>query len=141
MKLVKKLYVGIDPGVNTGIAIWDKPAKTLELKTVMIHQGFDLLRSLKPDIEAVIIENPNLWNYFTNHKQARARLQGAGSVKRDFKAWQDFFATEGIPFISVRPDKKRNQIATDKTLFANATGYTGQSSQHCRVAAMLIVGR
>lgn len=137
---MKKLFIGIDPGVHTGFAIWNKSEKKLELKTIKLHQGFDLIRTLKADISTVVIENPNLWNYFTDHKAARARLQGAGSVKRDFKAWQEFFADEGIPFIAVRPDKKRNQLAENKDHFARITGFKGQSSGHARVAAMLIIG-
>jgi hypothetical protein len=137
---MSKLFVGIDPGVNTGLAVWDKEGKKLDLKTVKLHQGFDIVRSLKANIKSVVIENPNLWNYFTDSKAARARLQGAGSVKRDFKAWQDFLADEGIPFHAVRPDKRRNALATNKDHFQRITGYTGKSSEHARVAAMLIVG-
>jgi hypothetical protein len=140
METVKKIYVGIDPGVNTGLAIWNKGENKLELKTVKLHQAFDIIRSIKAQINALVIENPNLWNYFTDHKAARARLQGAGSVKRDFKAWQDFLADEQIPYCAVRPDKKRNALGTNKDHFARITGYTGQSSEHARVAAMLIVG-
>jgi hypothetical protein len=140
MQTVKKIYVGIDPGVHTGLAIWNKGEKKLELKTVKLHQAFDLVRQHKASIHTLVIENPNLWNYFTDHKTARARLQGAGSVKRDFKAWQDFLADEQIPFCAVRPDKKRNALATNKDHFTRITGYTGKSSEHARVAAMLIVG-
>jgi hypothetical protein len=135
----KKIYVGIDPGVNTGLAIWNKTERTLELKTVKLHQAWDAVRAIKDQIHTLVIENPNLWNYFTDHKAARARLQGAGSVKRDFSAWKDFLADEKIPFCAVRPDKKRNELATNKDTFSRITGYTGKSSEHARVAAMLIV--
>src|SRR5690349_11034236 len=123
MENVKNVYVGIDPGVNTGLAIWTKTKteRKLELRTVKLHQAFDIVRSLKSSIHTLVIENPNLWNYFTDRKAARMRLQGAGSVKRDFKAWQDFLADEQIPFCAVRPDKKRNELATNKDHFTRIT--------------------
>lgn len=134
-----KYYIGIDPGVNTGFAIYDPVKKTLELFTYKIHQAFDVVAKMAPffDLE-VVIEDPNLWTHFQNTKDAKAKLQGAGSVKRDFSAWRDFLNEWKIPFTAVRPDKTRNSYADDETLFQKLTGYTKRCSKHSRVAALLI---
>jgi len=134
-----KYLIGIDPGVNTGFAIYEKGSKKLILRTLKLHQAFDQVRQLKDRIQTVVIENPNLWTHFSKQDKAvSARLQGAGSVKRDFKAWEDFLTDEGISFRSVRPDKNRNKMATDIKVFGFITGYKDRCSEHARVAAMLV---
>jgi hypothetical protein len=135
----KKLFVGIDPGVHTGFATFDPEKKELELFTYQIHQAFDHLQKIAPFIDLhVTIEDPNQWTHFKSYKEAKAKLQGAGSVKRDFSAWRDFLNDWEIPFTAVRPDKTRNNCATNKELFRSITGYTKQSSGHARVAALLV---
>lgn len=136
------ITIGIDPGVHTGFAIYERGTKRLTLRTLMIHQAFDLVRSLKPKIQEVVIENPNLWTHFSkaDQKGAASRQQGAGSVKRDYKAWADFLTDEGIVFRPMRPDKHRNQLATDLKTFIGITGYREKCSEHSRVAAMLVWG-
>lgn len=138
----RKLFIGIDPGVKTGFAVYDADYKTLELFTFKIHQGFDYLRRNAEYFDfQVTIEDPNLWTHFQNSKDAKAKLQGAGSVKRDFSAWRDFLNDLKIPFKAVRPDKTRNSYAKDETLFQKITGYTKRCSEHARVAALLVYKR
>lgn len=136
-----KLLIGIDPGTHTGIAVLNPKTKSLLLRTLMIHQAFnevDELLKCKFNIE-VVIEDPNLWTHFSgDDKKARERLQGAGSVKRDYSAWRDFLKDRGVSFTALRPDKTRNRLATDPALFKQITGYADRCSEHARVAAMLI---
>jgi hypothetical protein len=135
----RKLFIGIDPGVNTGFAIYDPADKSLQLFTFAIHEAFAKVTELMGDNHLqVVIENPSLWTYFKDTKKAKARLQGAGSVKRDFSAWTAFLIDNKIPFRSVRPDKTRNAYAEDAALFGKITGYQKRSSGHARVAAMLV---
>jgi hypothetical protein len=138
----KKLLIGIDPGVNTGIATYDPEKKSLLLDTLKLHEAFRQLIQLNQfwDLE-VVIENPNLWTHFQNSKDAKAKLQGAGSVKRDYSAWVEFLTDYGIPFNGVRPDKSRNAYAKQNALFQKITGYTKRCSEHARVAAMLVYKR
>lgn len=138
--MTKSIYIGIDPGVNTGFAVLNKGTGSLALYTLMLHEGFDLARSLKNEIKYVVIEDPNLWTHFHNSKNAKEKMQGAGSIKRDYKAWVDFLTSEGIEFKSVRPDKTRNKLAKDKNKFKQITGYNHRSTEHARVAGMLVFG-
>jgi len=135
----KKLLIGIDPGKHTGIAIYDLERKSLLLDTLKLHEAFRQMIQLNQvwDLE-VVIENPNLWTHFQNSKDARAKLQGAGSVKRDYSAWIEFLDDYGIPYKGVRPDKTRNAYAKQHALFIKMTGYTKRCSEHARVAALLV---
>lgn len=135
----KKLFIGLDPGVSTGFAIYDPSDKSLQLFTFALHEAFAKVTELKGDNDVqVVIENPNLWTYFKDKTKAKARLQGAGSVKRDYSAWKAFLEDNKIPYRSVRPDKTRNAYALDASLFGKITGYQKRSSGHARVAGMLV---
>lgn len=137
------LKIGIDPGVNTGFAMFDPETRELTLHTLKIHQAFVFIESLKGNYEIdVFIENPNLVKYFKDTSFSdKSRIQGAGSVKRDFKAWEDFFKDHGITYQSFRPNKKRNAFAEKMDLFSAYTGYKNRCSHHARVAAMLIYNK
>jgi hypothetical protein len=138
--MIAKITIGIDPGRNTGYAVYNHGERNLStLETLKIHQAFERILYLNETCSVdVVIENPNLWTYFKDSKEARAKLQGAGSIKRDYSAWIDFLEDYSIPYKSVRPDKTRNKLATDINLFQKITGYKEKCSQHARVAAMLV---
>ena len=141
MSPIKYHYrIGIDPGRNTGLALYKTETRSLvALRTVKIHEAFRQVLDLAMQFNVeVVIENPNLWTHFHKTKNAKAKLQGAGSVKRDFSAWQDFLKDHGIPYRTARPDKTRNSFAVDNKLFTSLTGYTERCSEHARVAAMLV---
>lgn len=136
----KKILIGIDPGKNTGFALFDPVDRSLTLQTLSLHKGFfEVLRLRNYFNIEVVIENPNLWTHFSpNDKTAKARLKGVGSVMRDYSAWTEFFEDYGIPYKGVRPDKTRNGYATDTKLFQKITGYNSRCTEHARVAAMLV---
>ncbi len=138
--MLKYLVIGIDPGVKTGIAFWNTLNKRFDsLHTVMLHEGFRLVESHKASISHIVIEDPTLWTYHGQHYNAAKKLQGAGSIKRDLKAWVDFLTDLGVKFNRVRPDKKRNAISDNSTLFKQITNYGSRCSTHARDAAMLVV--
>jgi hypothetical protein len=133
------LLIAIDPGVNTGLAILRMPEKQLTLWTVKIHRAFEIVleMQLMHDIE-VTIENPNLWTRFKDTHGIPGKLMGAGSIKRDYKAWVDFLEDHKIKYKAVRPDKTRNKMAKQHVLFKRITNYKLRCSEHARVAALLV---
>lgn len=73
-----------------------------------------------------------------NEKYERGKREGAGSVKRDAKIWEDFLKDLGIPFEMVAP--KKNKTKVSDAYLQQLTGYAGKTSQHARDAAMLVIG-
>ena len=135
------LYVGIDTGTHTGMAMWDSEAKAfLSIDTVKLHEALFRIRSLwdkQKDIR-VIFEDARQRKWFNTRSAAqdRARLQGAGSVKRDCNVWEEFLKDYKIPYEAVPPC--RNVTKTTAESFARLTKWEGRTSEHSRDAAMLV---
>ncbi len=137
------IYIGIDTGVSTGVAIWNSKTKAFVLiETMPIHKAMDAV------FQWVIT-----WNNKTDGKNIKVRvedarqrtglkfigkerLQGAGSIKRDAKIWEDFLTDIGCEFDMVAPHNNRTKVK-DKP-FKDMTGWEGRTSEHSRDAAMLV---
>lgn len=124
--------IGIDTGVNTGIAIWDREDKTLECFSMMIHQAFELILKYRPECY-VRVEDARLRKYITG---GREKLQGAGSIKRDAKIWEDFLIDKNIPFEMVAPKNNRTKLSAEA--FKKLTVFVGKTNSHSRDAACLV---
>jgi hypothetical protein len=137
---VYKYYIGIDCGVNTGIAVWSKAEKRLRhLDTVMIHQAMDLVKRLhasNPGEVFARVEDARLAVFGRQNDIHRA--QGAGSVKRDARIWEDFLTDINVPFEMTRPRKAVTKLKADA--FKKMTGCRTAGSSHARDAAMLVFG-
>lgn len=132
----KNLIIGIDAGVNTGVAIWNRQERSfLLIKTVSILEAFRIVKSHKESVAHVFVEDARQVKYRVN----AAKSQGAGSVKRDCQIWEDFLIMYGISSTFVRPNKSITKM--DSSLFSRTTGYTGRTSSHGRDAAMLVFKR
>jgi hypothetical protein len=128
-----KLFVAIDPGVSTGIAIWDvHEGGFSEISTTSILRAFETLRANKSHIELVIVEDAREVKY----KTSRVKAQGAGSVKRDCQIWEEFLRMEGIRSKFVRPSKRITKL--DAVMFERITGWKKRTSSHARDAAMIL---
>lgn len=139
-KQMSKIYIGIDPGVKTGIAIWNSETKRLNCYTTKLHKAFIEVLRIAEELgrERVLIrmEDARLRKNFGN--SGREKLQGAGSVKRDCKIWEDFLTDFHIKFEKVSPLQKGKKVSD--RFFKQLTGYTGITSEHSRDAAMLVYG-
>lgn len=131
-----KIIIGIDPGVKTGLAIWDKEKR----RFIAIHATSILIAMERVKNESCLhsifvrAEDARLRKWFG--KTQREVLQGAGSIKRDCQIWEEFFELHNILHEFVAP--KNNITKLDAKLFANYTGYKGQTNEHSRDAAMLV---
>jgi len=132
------IIIGIDPGVKTGMAVWDKGTKSLMIGTYPIHEAMRQLLRFKELNKKLFVrfEDARLWTYHA--KTNNAILQGAGSVKRDCSIWEDFLTDNQISFERVKPNKRLTKI--NKEQFQKMTGYIGVTSNHGRDAAMLCYG-
>lgn len=138
------LYVGIDTGVHTGFAVWDARGRKLtEVSCLPIHRALQRVRDLWEDerLGRVYFEDARQRKWYGNNtaRKDRAKLQGAGSVKRDCTIWEDYLKDLGIPFVAVPP--KNNCTKLDDTQFRRLTGWEGRTNEHGRDAAMLVFGR
>lgn len=133
------LHIGIDTGVNTGFAVWDQQGRSfLEISTLKIHQAFERVKFLNDSRGVIVyVEDARQRKFFG--RTGRERLQGAGSVKRDAVAWEDFLKDYGIDFRMVAP--KDNVTRVDEQYFRTLTKWSGRTSVHERAAAMLVFGR
>ena len=127
-------YVGIDSGVNTGIAVWCDTKKQFDkIETIMIHRAMAFLIDLASQgLIYVRVEDARQVKYNTSPEKA----QGAGSVKRDAKIWEDFLKDYNIAFEMVRPRKAITKL--DSKTFKNMTKWDNPTNSHGRDAAMLV---
>lgn len=132
--------IGIDCGVNTGFAVWSaKEMKFVKLVCIPIHKAlfevknaFDNGKNIK-----VYIEDARLRKWFGSN--SNDKLQGAGSVKRDSKIWEDFCRDYEIPYQLISP--KDNKTKLDSKQFKIYTKHQGSTNEHSRDAGMLVFQR
>lgn len=134
-QLSDKYLIGIDPGVITGVAIWDGK-ELIQVKSMMIHQALEKIKNWIGMKILVRLEDARKRNWFG--ESGREQLQGAGSVKRDCKIWEDFLTDYKIPYELVAP--KNNKTKMDAELFRKITGWKEQTNEHSRDAGMLVYG-
>lgn len=136
-----RYYIGIDTGTNTGFAVWSKELKELtRVETLPIHKAIEQIRcivEIKENLPVLIrVEDARKRKWFGN--SGREQLQGAGSIKRDAKIWEDFLTDLGVDFELVAP--KNNKTKVNAATFKNITGWTGKTTEHSRDAGMLVYG-
>ena len=83
------LFIGIDTGTHTGLAVWDDKLKKLtSLETIPIHRAMSRVLELSSTEDVfVIFEDARQRTWFGKDKNTSAKLQGAGSIKRDCSIW------------------------------------------------------
>lgn len=136
------ICIGIDPGTHTGVAVWDtREGKFLSLETLPIHRAISKVGFIseihKGDVQ-VVFEDARQRTWY-GKGDTNAKLQGAGSVKRDCSIWEDFCKDYGIPYWAKPPVKGATKVSAD--YFKMVSHYQGRTSEHSRDAAMLVIGR
>lgn len=127
------------------MAVWDSGMQVfLYLETLSIHRALDCVLEWKRickdkniDLQ-VVFEDARQRTWFGNG-DTNAKLQGAGSVKRDCSIWEDFCKDYGIPYWAKPPIKGATKVSAE--YFKMVSHYTGRTSEHSRDAAMLVLGR
>lgn len=141
-----KLLIGIDPGAKNGFAVWNGKELT-HIHTLLTFQVFEQIElhlefpphRVHPSEIHIYIENPHTWKPFRGVKMDSARLQGVGQVKARYNSIIEFLEAKKIPFTPVNLQGTMKKIKAD--YFKKLTGYTGQTNEHGRDAAMIVYGR
>jgi hypothetical protein len=139
----KRYLIGIDPGTQTGLAVWDREKQAYkEICTLPLHLALIKVQSLaeywlgKYQL-CLYVENPNTWKPFG--QSSRNRLQGAGSIKRDYAIWKEFAEYYKIELIPVRLQGTLKKLTPAR--FKLITGWDARTSAHARDAAMMVYNR
>ncbi len=139
--------IGIDPGTNTGIAVYNIKSDALILvETRMIHRAMDYVLNRWQSLARenylirikVYLEDSR--NVSRGGKNAAFMAQGAGSIKRDCSIWEDFLKDYGIDHQFIRPGKN-SKLKVTAEYFKKVTGWEGRTSNHSRDAGMLCYRR
>lgn len=132
-----EMLIGIDPGVNTGFAVWDG-------KSLIYCKSLNIVEAAMKVKEYADIYNVKV--YFEDARQrhwfgssGREKLLGAGSVRRDSQIWETICNVLNIPYQMVAP--KDNMTKLNATQFKMFTGWEGRTNEHGRDAAMLVFKR
>lgn len=135
------IWIGIDPGEHTGIAVWDSDEHAfIDITTCKLHEAFTIVhtwavsRPLK-----VVFEDARLRKWFkqeTSTSEYRGKLMGAGAAKRDSAIWEEFLTDYGIPFEARKPQPGGTKW--NKEYWERVTGWTKRTSEHARDAALLV---
>lgn len=133
-------FVGIDPGITTGVCVWCKSQhKIISLTSCPIHAALDLILMYDSEhVHKIFVRVEDARKRYWFGESDKERWQGAGSIKRDCKIWEDFLKEYNIPFELVAP--RNNLTRLTQVAFKNITGYDKQCNEHERAAAMLVYG-
>lgn len=128
--------MGIDPGVNTGIAIY-RAGQLDELRTIAPHEIADCIHGQQPS--RVIYEDSRLTSFmFTQVKSRAAALKMARNVG-EIDAWCRVITAVcgelGIACHGISPKAKGAKVGAAE--FARVTGWLASSNEHTRDAAMV----
>lgn len=138
-KLRPYLYIGVDCGVDTGIAIWNRvKGEFVSIETCTITKAIFSVKEIVDQavtvLPVLIVEDPSVWFSRVGDNK---RLQGAGSIKRDFGIWKQLCIELSLEMIAVPVHKRRNTKLTPEA-FKSLTGWQHRTSNHARDAALLV---
>ena len=138
-------FVGLDPGVHTGLSVWDTEIWGFTMvETMSIVAAMDAVLQIANGGEDVVLvaEDARQRTWIPKEQslsQFRGRAMGAGSVKRDSQIWEEFAKYHVLPLVLVPPKNNRTKMKAEP--FRRLTGWTGKTNEHSRDAAMLVFGR
>ena len=140
------IWIGIDTGVHTGLAIWDGKGRIfLSIEELKIHRAMDVVEALakaNPGEVRARVEVARQRRWIPNMRSIRneiGRAKGAGTVERDCSIWEDFLADIDVAREMVAP--RYNVTKLRQEALANLTRWTQRTNEHERDAAMLVFGK
>lgn len=139
------LIVGIDPGVTTGVAVWDRTARVLTtVGSMTICAAMEFVKSLHKGVGVEVWfedAKQRKWLGDADERQRRSGAgirEGVGSVKRDCSIWREFCDLHKIPYKAVKPASGATKWTAEQ--FALRTKWQGRTNNHGRDAACIVWG-
>ena len=131
------LLLGIDPGVQTGVAFYRK-GKLCALQTIAPEDFADLLQRECP--QQVVLEDSRLQStVFPKPKLSRQAMlkvaRNVGMIDGMCRAFTIACERADIPCTGISPRQKGGKLKAPA--FVQLTGFTGRSNPHERDAAMV----
>lgn len=143
VKGAASIYVGVDPGTHTGLAVWDKSfQRFLRVESMKAVEAEVEIMQLYASLAAhqrklmVIVEDTRKLR-LPKHLQSPGRARGAGSVARDMGRWQEWLEHCGIPH-QMAPMSPKEFRTGDDAWFRKKTGWDKRTNEHSRSAAGLV---
>lgn len=138
------VIVGIDPGVNTGVAIGSHEDPTLPIifQTLDFWGVYDKVAKYNPDHTGIVIEVANAKRVMYlrvdgNSDAGRVRENMAakiGSNRREAELLASRFEAMGFPVVRVTPTRTK----WDADELKRRTGITARTNEHVRDAIRLV---
>ena len=130
------IVLGIDPGMNTGFAIY-RDGKLIDIHTGSPWDMAAAVKNFRPDL--VVFEDSrlqsNTWSATGSRAAAMKIARNVGQVD----AWCTYLVSicdmHGVPCLGISPKGKGGKLSAEE--FSSITGWEGQSNEHTRDAAMV----
>lgn len=130
------VIVGIDPGSNTGIAIY-RAGQLSELQTIEPFQVAETIEAIMPG--RVVFEDSRLQSHTWSRKLSQAAQLKVARDVGQIDAWCRLIVATcerlGIPAHGISPKNKGSKLNAEQ--FEQLTGWTGRTNEHQRDAAAL----
>lgn len=161
---MRKYAIGIDPGRNTGVAVWSKTERKLvKLITLDFWSVIDFLDTFVSSMQAqdwgalgihvpfmdvdyeVVMEDPQL-NETTFARGVEPKLmlkvaQDVGRNKEQAFLLIEWMKKRKIQFRTIQPkNRQRGGGKWTADYFRKMTGWQGSSNEHTRDAARFVIG-
>ncbi len=139
-----RFFIGIDPGHETGLSMWDRDLQKLHVESTQLHRAMESIReAFDADLGRILVrlEDARLRKWIPrmpDKSREAGRREGAGYVKGHCTAWEDFLEDLGVDYELVAPKNNRTKMRAEA--FRHLTKYPGKTSEHGRDAAMLVYG-
>lgn len=131
------IVLGIDPGINTGVAVFIDGRLT-KLETIHPAEVPAYIEKAQP--ARVVFEDSRLQSHVWTNSHSRAAAAKMSRNVGEVDAWCRLIAHAcgklGIPAHGISPKGKGSKVM-DPDSFNEMTGWVGRSNQHTRDAAMV----
>ena len=130
--------IGIDPGLNTGVAIY-KDGKLTELLTIEPIGLPDVLNSIFDEPTFIAFEDSRLQSHIWIPSQSKGVAANIARKVGMVDAWcymiERLCESYDIAYMRISPKAKGEKLNAED--FKRITGWTGKSNQHERDGAMV----